>query len=415
MNFVLQNLKIMNRTITIVMLALMMIGVAFIYSAGVNAASSISETLWQKQVYFILASLLIYFVFMNLDYHFLVRYSLLVYLTGLLLLALVFLPEIGLKRYGAQRWINLGFIQIQPSEFMKVAVVLFLAFLLERLNLCHMESTIFLKLLLVGIVVCLPFIMILKQPDLGSALVFMPLFLVMIWVAGAPVRIIVSIILIFLIGAALFISAVLLPPKMGITEEQHNAFLKKIGISEYQKKRIMVFFVSYHDPLGAGWNKAQSQIAVGSGRMWGKGYLQGTQNMLGYLPKTVAPNDFIFSVIAEEKGFVGAAVIILLFSTLIFSCTKTAIAAQDMAGALLAAGVATLIFIHSFINIGMTIGVLPITGIPLPLISYGGTFLFGMAAALGIVQNIYIQSKRKDFLSEKRNPEIFYTRKELLK
>jgi rod shape determining protein RodA len=411
----LQNFKLMNHAISIVMLLLMGIGVTFIYSAGVNSVIPVSEGLWRKQLYFIGVGFVIYILFANINYRILVRYSWLIYLFGILLLLLVFVPEIGIKRYGSRRWIGLASVQIQPSEIMKVAVVLVLAWLPGFFGIGKKEGGRTLKLILGFLVICLPVILILKQPDMGSALVFLPLFLVMIWVAGAPVKMMGTVVLLLLIGALAFLSVVVFPAKMGISEEKHNALLKKIGISEYQKKRILVFLDSSHDPLGAGWNKAQSQIAIGSGRMWGKGYLQGTQNLLGYLPKTVAPNDFIFSVIAEEKGFSGAIVVILLLCVLIYSCIKTALQAPDMAGSLVASGIATLLFVHSFINIGMTIGILPITGIPLPLVSYGGTFLLGTAAGLGIVQSVYIRGARLEFLSENGEDKIFYTRKELLK
>ena len=157
--------------------------------------------------------------------------------------------------------------------------------------------------------------------------------------------------------------------------------------------RIKVFLNLANDPLGAEWNSTQSQIAVGSGGFGGKGFLKGTQSMLGFLPKTVAPTDFIFSVIAEESGFRGCAVLLSLYGLLLTRAMHAALVASDLFGRLLAAGVTALLFSHVFVNVAMTIGVIPITGLPLPLISYGGSFMLSMMAAMGLVQSVYIRRR----------------------
>jgi rod shape determining protein RodA len=156
-----------------------------------------------------------------------------------------------------------------------------------------------------------------------------------------------------------------------------------------------VFFEPNRDPLGAGWNKIQSEIAVGSGGLKGKGYLKGTQNMLGFLPKTVAPTDFIFSVVAEETGFMGSAVVISLFAVILACVMATALLTEDRLGRLLCAGVAAMLFSHVFVNISMTVGLMPVTGLPLPLVSYGGSFVVVTMTALGIVQSVYIRRHRR--------------------
>ena len=166
-------------------------------------------------------------------------------------------------------------------------------------------------------------------------------------------------------------------------------------LGDYQRERVLVFLDSSRDPLGAGWNKIQSEIAVGSGGLAGKGYLMGTQNILGFLPRTVAPTDFIFSVIAEEMGFVGSATLLSLFAVLLLGGVRAAHRARDKMGRLLAAGVVTLLFAHVFVNMAMTVGLMPITGIPLPLISYGGSFMVCMMAALGLVQGVYVRRPRR--------------------
>lgn len=168
------------------------------------------------------------------------------------------------------------------------------------------------------------------------------------------------------------------------------------GLSDYQRGRIEVFVHPSADPLGAGWNKRQSEIAVGSGGLRGKGYLQGTQNILGFLPRSVAPTDFIYSVVAEEKGFLGSALVLSLFSAILLIGMTTALQTLDPMGRLLCVGISTLLFFHVFINIAMTVGLMPITGLPLPLLSYGGSFMVVMMSALGIIQSVYIRKDRRE-------------------
>jgi rod shape determining protein RodA len=249
-----------------------------------------------------------------------------------------------------------------------------------------------LRFVVVGLALALtPMALIVKQPDLGTALVFLPLLGAVMFAAGVPGRI-----LGILAGAAaimvvVVMAAIVAPPKLGWEQARQERLVRMVGLNLYQRDRIMVFLDSDLDPLGAGWNKAQSQIAVGSGRLWGKGYLRGTQNILGFLPRTVAPNDFIFSVIAEEKGFAGSVAVLGLFALVIHAGLRAAAVAKDKIGRLLCVGVITVLFCHVFVNIAMTIGFLPITGIPLPLISYGGSFMVGTLTSLGIVQSVYIR------------------------
>jgi rod shape determining protein RodA len=166
-------------------------------------------------------------------------------------------------------------------------------------------------------------------------------------------------------------------------------------LDDYQKERILVFFNPGRDPLGAGWNKIQSEIAVGSGGLTGKGYLKGTQNVLGYLPRTVAPTDFIYSVIAEEMGFLGSSLILALYAAILVAGVRVAWRAPDTFGRLLTMGVVTMLFSHVFVNVAMTIGLMPITGLPLPLISYGGSFMLSTMLALGMVQSVNIRRVRR--------------------
>jgi len=249
---------------------------------------------------------------------------------------------------------------------------------------------------IIGLIIALlPVILVVKQPDLGTALIFFPVLLAVMFAAAAPGRIIATFLITGGVIVLLILSVMLLPQRFGMPEQDHKQLMMRVGISPYQRERILVFFDSRRDPLGSGWNKAQSQIAVGSGGLLGKGYMQGTQNILGFLPRTVAPTDFVFSVIAEETGFVGTLTTLTLFSLLLYGGMLAAARASDKMGRLLCVGLMAALFCHIFINIAMTVGLMPITGLPLPLISYGGTFMVCTMSALGIVQSVHIRGDWK--------------------
>ena len=367
------------------------IGVAFIYSAasGVNEQTAID--LCRRQLMWLGIGAGGYLLFAWMDYRRLTEASWLLYVFGLILVALVFVPHVGVKVYGARRWIQLlGFRFLQPAEVMKLVTILLLAHVFGQAG----PGVRHLRYVFLGLgLILIPMGLIIKQPDLGTALVFLPVLVAIMFVTGVPVRVfgVLAVVMALLGGVAL--SAVVLPPRLGWSEAAQVRTLKCVGLNPYQRNRIMVFLDSNRDPMGAGWNKAQSQIAVGSGRFWGKGYLQGTQNILGFLPRPVAHNDFIFSVIAEEKGFVGSMTLLALYALLLHRCIRAAELAADATGRALCAGITTLLFCHVFVNMAMTIGLAPITGIPLPLISYGGTFVVGTLSALGWVQSVRIRGE----------------------
>ncbi|HWR98026.1 MAG TPA: rod shape-determining protein RodA [Candidatus Methanoperedens sp.] len=292
---------------------------------------------------------------------------------ALALAALVAVDIFGMVGMGAQRWLSLGFVSIQPSEFFKLALVLVLARYFGGLKKPSPFSPG--DLWPVALAAAVPFLLVLKQPDLGTALIIAGIFTAMLFVAGAETR---------LFGtagaAAAGIGAVL-------------AILGKLGIfnplgmlREYQVRRIKVLFNPELDPLGAGYHISQSKIAIGSGGLAGKGYLQGTQSGLKFLPQQ--HTDFIFSVIAEEWGFAGSVVVILLMVGLILWAVQTAYRARDFAGSLLAMGVATVFALHCAVNIGMTTGIFPVVGIPLPLLSYGGSSVLVTFTGIGLVMNV---------------------------
>ena len=328
------------------------------------------------------------------DYHTLARWSMIAYWTMMLLLVAVIIPGVGSVRYGARRWIDLGIFQFQPSEFAKLAFVVALAHFLSRPPGELKLLNVFAKAL--GMLL-LPFLLIMKEPDLGSAIVLVPTGLVMMFMAGVPRRFLLRLAGGVGVVAALFLVDVLFAPPNW-----------QIKLEDYQRRRLLVFFgVNYVPPNATpaeqrrlldqqrndSHSVRQALISVGSGGLTGKGWRQGTQNALGYLPRAVAHNDFIFSVIAEENGFVGGVIVLTLYAVVLFTGIRIASQARDRLGKLLAVGVVTLLFSHVFINIGMNIRIMPVTGVPLPLLSYGGSSVLGSLIAIGLMQNVYIYRK----------------------
>lgn len=327
------------------------------------------------------------------DYRRLSRWAMLGYWLSILLLVAVLIPGIGSTQgWGARRWIDLGPLQFQPSEFAKLAFVLALAGFLSRPAAELAAPGNFFKAL--GLCL-LPFGLILREPDLGSALVFLPVGLGMLYVAGVPGRYLGRLVAGAAVLGALLVVDLLWAP----------GAWRVIKLEPYQERRLMVYFGKSFVPPGAtgaeraralqqyrdaAHNVEQALIAVGSGGLTGKGWRQGTQNALGYLPRAVAHNDFIFSVIAEESGFVGSATVLALYAGILFTGIKVAGRARDRLGQLLAVGVVGLFFTHVFVNIGMNIRLMPVTGIPLPLLSYGGTSVICSLVALGLLQNLQL-------------------------
>ncbi|HTD66836.1 MAG TPA: FtsW/RodA/SpoVE family cell cycle protein [Candidatus Limnocylindria bacterium] len=372
---------------------LMLVGVAFIYSA--TLAHKTNSVPWYREQFFmqmvwyaagITAAVVICFI----EYHTLARWSMVGYWLAILLLVLVLVPGIGSTHgWGARRWIDFGPFSGQPSEFAKLAfIVAFANFLSRPIDELRL-SRIFFRAL--GMII-LPFALIMKEPDLGSALIFLPVGLVMMFVAGVPARFIRR--LVFAVGLliALFLVDVLYAPPQW-----------QIKLQDYQKRRLLVYFgrdyASAHmteaqrhaarvQQKNDSYNVEQALISVGTGGMFGKGWKRGTQNALGFLPRAVAHNDFIFSVIAEEKGFMGSVIVIALYSVVLFTGIRMAGQVRDRLGKILAVGVVTLIFSHVFINIGMNIRLMPVTGVPLPLLSYGGSSVLCSLIAIGILQNV---------------------------
>ncbi len=350
-------------------LGLMVVGPCFIYSATMSQPA-MHEIYWRQLIWYALgagaAVAVCYF-----EYGTLARWSAVFYWSAIILLVGILI--FGTLHNGAKRWIDLKMFSLQPSEFGKVAFILWMAHYLSRPKEELRQLKVFFRAL--GYTL-LPFLLVYKEPDLGSALVFLAISLAMMFVAGVPNRLLGS--LVGGVGILAILAVVLIlyaPDKF------------KIGKS-YQSDRVLSYFgrgkkdVSYHVD--------QALISVGSGGLTGKGWTQGTHHSLGFLPTFGAHNDFIFSVIAEEEGFVGSVAILALYTVLLFSGIKIAGQARDRLGQLMAVGVATLLFSHVFINIGMNIRIMPVAGIPLPLLSYGGSSVICSLIAIGILHNVHI-------------------------
>ena len=318
-----------------------------------------------RQGIFALLNVIIIFVVLNFDYRILGKFATSLYVLNLIMLLAVMF--VGQSALGAQRWIQIGPISLQPSEFSKLIMIIALADLLDkkkgRLN---SFKDIIPILLYVGI----PFILVLKQPDLGTALVFLAILFGMIFVAGIRTK---HLMIIF--GSGLAVMPIL----------WH--FLK-----DYQKMRLTVFMNPNIDPLGSGYHIIQSQIAIGSGMLFGKGLFGGTQSQLNFLPEN--HTDFIFAVIGEELGFIGALVVLLLYFILLYRGIKIAGSARDDFGTLLATGITSMLAFHLLVNVGMTAGIMPVTGIPLPFMSYGVSALTTNMISIGILLNIYMRRQK---------------------
>lgn len=345
----------------IVIMSLVIIGSA----THINTPSDDRYWYVARQGIFTMFNIGVAIFLMNFDYKMLQGYGNKLYIFNLImLLAVMFL---GHSALGAQRWISIGPISIQPSEFSKIIMIISLATVMEhrigKLNSLH-------DLLPVAAYVGVPFLLVLKQPDLGTSLVFMAIFLGMLFVCGINLR---------LLGG-LFAAGVAMMPLLW-------HFLK-----DYQKMRIMVFMDPNVDPLGSGYHIIQSKIAIGSGMLFGKGLFQGTQSQLNFLPEN--HTDFIFAVVGEELGFLGVVVLLLLYLVVLWRGIKIAQDASDIFGRLLAVGITSMLAFHVLVNVGMTLGIMPVTGIPLPLMSYGVSSLTTNIMSIAILLNIQLRKQK---------------------
>ncbi len=343
----------------LLILLLLGVGMMAVYSATYQSGHRLSP--WAtRQISWAVLGLIGMFAAFAIDYRRLENWAYIPY--GLSLVLLVLVPVLGSFGGGARRWIALGFFSVQPSELAKVTLLLVLARDFHR----HAPPQGYglRDLLYPAILAATPAGLVLAEPNLGTALVLELLFLSLVFAAGIRLR---SFALAGIAGSSVL-------PVLW----QH--------MKSYQKQRVLSFLNPDSDPLGTGYHMIQSKITVGSGMLWGKGFLQGTQNRLDFLPEK--HTDFVFAVVAEEWGFIGTAVLLALYCALLLRLLVIAGRARDRFGALVVAGTASIVFWQMLINIGMNLGMLPVVGVPLPLLSYGGSSLLTMMIALGLALNV---------------------------
>ncbi|RME16133.1 MAG: rod shape-determining protein RodA [Bdellovibrio sp.] len=345
-----------------VILALNIIGLINLYSATHGASSLENSRLFWQQIAWLALGWATFFTVTFIDYKIFNRLAYPIYFIHLFLLVLVLL--IGKKSLGAQRWLNLGFFRFQPSETIKLSIVLIMAHILSTKKI-KKSGLQFKDLLYPLFVVSIPFLLIVKQPDLGTALLIVLIVFSMLFFAKIKRNLLIAFFILGLIGASLGWNFALKP---------------------YQKGRIMTFLSPGSDPRGAGYNSIQSKIAVGSGKFWGKGFRKGTQSQLEFLPER--HTDFIYSVLSEEHGFLGSFTTLAIYIYLLFLCLQIGSRAKDRFGMFVVLGVTAFIFWHMFINICMVIGLMPIVGVPLPLLSYGGSSMLATMAGLGLISAV---------------------------
>lgn len=341
-------------------------------SIGIIALFSATQELeydeFKKQIIWLVVSLVIMFIVMLINYELLTRISPIIYgIFIILLIAVLFTEPIN----GASSWFNIGFMSFQPGEFAKIAVVLFLAYVISKLQLRGKdEINKPWKLAISMIVVLLPVTLIIKQPDYGTAVTFLFILVGMLFIGGIKKKYIISAVLIVAISIPLMYQFIL---------------------PEHAKSRIDIFLNPESDARGAGYNVLQSKLAIGAGQLTGMGILKGNQTQLGFLyPKTT---DFIYSVIGEEMGFIVAGGVIILYVVLITKAIYIAKTAKDDIGSYIAIGIAAIFLFHMIENIGMTMGLLPITGVPLLFVSYGGSSMITSYICIGLL--LSISSKRQ--------------------
>ena len=427
-----EGLSKIDYTLVIAITLTVVIGILMIYSAGFDPIDKMNNGLYRRQIMWFIFGFILMVGLTIINYQALGEFSLHIYV--ILVILLLVTTIFGRPVRNTRAWLNFGVISFQPSEFMKLALVIILA---KYLEIRERDINRLRELLVPTILTFIPILIILRQPDFGTAIIFIPILFTMLFVGGADITHLIAIILIAAIAMVvpmiltyrewigaegsnflldffkdvnliLIVSSVLLVISIAAFVLHYfsvNKYLRKVYIpgaiislglmasvviqklfKVYQKRRILVFLNPDLDPQGSGYNIIQSKIAIGSGGFFGKGFLKGSQSQLGFLPEKTS--DFIFSVVAEEWGFVGGIILLMLFGFIIFRCIQTAFEAKDKFGALLASGITTIFFFHIIVNIGMAIGIMPVTGLPLCFVSYGGSNLLMSMICIGIMLNI---------------------------
>lgn len=427
----LKSVTYFDYVIFLAVILLTTIGISFIYSSGVNSEGVSVSYEYIKQIIWAVLGILLVLAITLVDYRRFADRTFIIFAVAIFLL--LYTRIFGRYVNGAKSWLGIGELGIQPSEFTKIVYILYLAYYLDKSARIESQLRRFLK---AGLIMIIPMILILSQPDLGTASVYIPIFLAMCFVAGIPLRYLGLV----LIGGLLFVTFTVLPlwetnilkhsvPIMQILTDMRMsmiaiislgimtvlaligrimfkakyyywiaygtglvffALIGSIGAShvlkEYQIMRLIVFLDPNVDPLGSGWNIIQSITAIGSGGPFGLGFLKGTQSHYRFLPQQ--STDFIFSILSEEWGFFGGFLVFSLYSIILFRGFVVIRKTENFFGSLIATGIVTMFFFHFIVNVGMVMGMMPITGIPLLFLSYGGSSLWTAMIAVGLLMSI---------------------------
>jgi rod shape determining protein RodA len=384
--FDLRLLKRVDWALFAAVLALSLYGLVMVYSAtrapeaaGITPLSQFAE----KQIMWLIIGLGAFFITLVWEYEAVARWHIPAYVVVMLLL--LFVLKIGKSPTGAQSWIGLGGFRLQPSEFAKICVILSLAVFLSR----RAEAITRVPLVLRSLIIAgAPVLLVLLQPDFGTALVTIAIWFGVLYLSGAKR---LHLIAVFATGLLLF-TCMWNVDKLPL-DRMRPAVLGKVlahaRLKDYQKKRLTIFLNPRSDPLGSGYHVIQSRLAIGSGEVVGRGLFHGTQSRLHFIPER--HTDFIFSVVGEELGLAGAAAMLSLYFFLFWRGLRIATRARDLLGTLLAAGAASMLIFHTIVNVGMSVNIMPITGIPLPFVSYGGSNMLASFVAFGLLQNVHMR------------------------
>lgn len=367
--------KYLNPSFLAVACALVLVGLL----VQLSATSTNSEYSFSRQAMGVAVGIVLFIVVSRIDYHVLGGLTTLFLVINVVLLLSPHLPVIGVEVKGAQSWVNIG-IQIQPGEFAKITVVLLAASIMARYGGRLDDLREYLKAL--GIL-AIPFICVMTQPDTGTGMVYLAISLFALIAGGANWKFIVGTVGIV---AALVVGLFLIDPVID------SLVGSDVLLKEYQRSRLLVFMDSSYDLSGEGYNLQQAKIAIGSGGLFGKGFMQATQSSLGFLPE--APTDFVFCVFAEEFGFVGALVLMALYIALIVVSLRIARNSNDLFGSIIVCCIVGMWLFQVLENIGMTCGLMPITGIPLPFMSYGSSFMLVNFVMLGLINSVWAHNGR---------------------
>ncbi len=360
-------LQSINYPLLGLIIALFFVGIAALYS--ISNGDFNSWPLKHSQRFII--GLIIFFLVIFFDLRVIFGYAYVIYFLSII--SLVIIPFFGIESNGATRWINIAGISLQPSEFVKYTLILALAKYFHSIN----NDSGFIKTLIIPLIITIvPVLLVITQPDLGTALIILIGGLSLFWISGLNYKY-------FIVGVFSILCSL---PILW-------QYLK-----DYQKDRVLTFFNPERDPLGNGYHIMQSKIALGSGGIFGKGYMEGTQSHLNFLPEM--QTDFIFTMLGEEFGFIGTLLLLLIYAALIMISIRLALKSRSLFSKYLSLGVCNVFFIYVFVNIGMVTGLLPVVGVPLPFISYGGSSMLAVMFGFGLLMNCYIN---RNIIIEKTN------------